>query len=49
MEQLELELSSYRVIKAIKESKDKRNRKARKTFFDFVKFNMWRKNVNRRS
>jgi len=44
MEQLEMELGNFRVLQAIKRSKEKRNREARQTFFRFVKFNFRRKN-----
>ena len=44
MEQIEMEFSNFRVLKAIRDSKEKRNKEARKTFFRFVKFNFRRKN-----
>ena len=42
MEQLEMELGNYRVIKAIRQSQEKRNEEAKKRFFRFVKFNFRR-------
>ena len=39
MQQMEMELGNFRVIQAIRKSQKKRNEEARKTFFDFVKFN----------
>ena len=45
MEQLEMELGNFRVLQAIKRSKEKRNREARQTFFRFVKFKFRRGTV----
>jgi len=39
MEQLEMDLSNFKVLQAIRKSQDERNRESRKTFFRFCKFN----------
>ena len=39
VEQMEMELGNFRVLQAIRKSKDARNKEARKTFFRWVKFN----------
>jgi|TARA_Y100000296_G_C4992204_1_gene165975 hypothetical protein len=39
VEQIEMELGNFRVLQAIRKSKDARNKEARKTFFRWVKFN----------
>jgi hypothetical protein len=44
MEQLEMDLGNFKVLQAIRKSKEARNRESRKTFFRFVKFNLGRKN-----
>ena len=42
MEQLEMELGNFRVLQAIRKSKEERNKESRKSFFRFVKFNFRR-------
>jgi len=37
VEQMEIERSNFRVLQAIRKSKDARNKEARKTFFRWVK------------
>ena len=37
VEQIEMELGNFRVLQAIRKSKDARNKEARKTFFRWVK------------
>ena len=46
MEQLEMELGNFKVLQAIRKSKEKRNKEARKSFFSFFKFNFRRENGN---
>ena len=49
IQQMEMELGNFRVLQAIRKSKEVRNQEARKTFFRFVKFNFWReRNDNNR-
>ena len=44
---MELELGNFKLLQAIKKSKESRHREARKSFFRFVNFNFWReKNGN---
>jgi len=48
VEQMEMELGNFRVLQAIKKSRDARNKEARKTFFRWVKIRFGKgKNVNR--
>ena len=44
--QLEMELGNFKVLQAIRKSKEERNKEARKSFFRFVKFNFRRMNGN---
>ena len=40
--QMEFDLGNFRVMKAVRQSQEKRNEEARKRFFRFVKFNFRR-------
>tara|TARA_R100001594_G_scaffold104844_1_gene139460 strand:- start:167 stop:334 length:168 start_codon:yes stop_codon:yes gene_type:complete len=40
--QMEFDLGNFQVLKAVRQSQEKRNEEARKRFFRFVKFNFRR-------